>query len=112
MLENSHLIEGKNAKEVNTLLEEYQDITTKLNDLDTTKKEVLKKLFELTQIGVNETSKYTFKVSEQAGRQSLSLKTLQDKEPTIYAEIQAKGLITQGEGFKKVSSIKLKGDRA
>ena len=112
VLENSNFINGKQAKEVDTLIKEYQDITARLNDLDTSKKEVLKKLFELSELGVNETLNYTYKVLEQAGRQSLSLKTLQDKEPTIYAEIQEKGLITQGEPFKKVSSIKLKGARS
>ena len=112
MLENSNLIEGKNAKRVNELLKEYQDITTKLTDLETTKQNVLKELFKLAPVGVNETNLFTFKVIEQAGRQSLSLKSLQESAPDIFGKVSALGLISVGENFKTVRSIKLKGDRA
>lgn len=111
MLENSNLLEGQTAKRVNTLIKEYQDITTKLTDLEESKKKVLKELFELAPIGVNETNLFTFKVIEQAGRQSLSLKSLQESAPDIFGKVSALGLISVGENFKTVRSIKLKGDR-
>ena len=72
MLENSNLIEGQTAKRVNVLLKEYQDVTTKLTDLETTKGKVLEELFALVDIGVNETDKFTFKVLNKA--RSLTLK--------------------------------------
>lgn len=111
MLENSNLLDGKTAKRVNELIKEYQDITTKLTDLETSKKNVLTELFELAPIGVNETDKFTFKILEQAGRQSLSLKSLQESAPDLFGKVSALGLISIGENFKTVRSIKLKGDR-
>lgn len=112
VLENSKAIEGEKAKEVNKLLEEYQDITTRLSDLDASKKKVLARLYELSIIGVNETTKYSYKVLEQAGRQSISVKALKETEPEIFNTLESKGLVTQGESFKKISSIKLKGSRS
>ena len=111
MLENSNLLEGKTAKRVNELLKEYQDVTTKLTDLETTKKSILKELFELAPLGVNETNMFTFKVIEQAGKQSLSIKSLQESAPDLFGKVSALGLISIGENFKTVRSIKLKGDR-
>lgn len=111
MLENSNLLEGKTAKRVNELIKDYQDITTKLTDLEESKKKVLKELFELAPIGVNETNLFTFKVIEQAGRQSLSIKNLQETAPDLFGKVSALGLISVGEDFKTVRSIKLKGDR-
>ena len=111
MLENSNLIEGKQAKELNKLLTDYQAVTAQLDDLDATKKNILKRIFELAPIGVNETNLFTFKVIEQAGRQSLSLKSLQESAPDIFGKVSALGLISVGENFKTVRSIKLKGDR-
>ena len=111
MLENSNLLEGKTAKRVNELIKDYQDITAKLTDLEESKKKVLKELFELAPLGVNETNLFTFKIIEQAGRQSLSLKNLQESAPDLFGKVSALGLISIGENFKTVRSIKLKGDR-
>lgn len=111
MLENSNLLEGKTAKRVNELIKDYQSITAKLTDLEESKKKVLKELFELAPIGVNETNLFTFKVIEQAGRQSLSIKNLQETAPDLFGKVSALGLISIGENFKTVRSIKLKGDR-
>jgi hypothetical protein len=111
MLENSNLIEGKQAKELNKLLTDYQAVVAQLDDLDTTKKNILKRIFELAPVGVNETNLFTFKVIEQAGRQSLSLKNLQESAPDLFGKVSALGLISVGEGYKVVRSIKLKGDR-
>lgn len=111
MLENSNLIEGQNAKRVNKLLEEYQDITAKLTDLDTSKKAVLSELFDLTQVGVNETGKFTFKICEQAGNKTISVKNLQETAPDLFGKVSALGLVNVGKSFKTVRSIKLKGER-
>ena len=111
MLENSNLLEGKTAKRVNELIKDYQSLTSKLSDLEESKKKVLKELFELAPIGVNETNLFTFKVIEQAGKQSLSLKSLQESAPDLFGKVSALGLISIGENFKTVRSIKLKGDR-
>ena len=111
MLENSNLIEGQNARRVNKLLEEYQDITAKLSDLDTSKKAVLSELFDLTQVGVNETGKFTFKICEQAGNKTISVKSLEETAPDLFGKVSALGLINIGKSFKTVRSIKLKGER-
>lgn len=112
MLENSNLIGGKEAKRVNELLKEYQDVTTKLTDLETTKKNVLTELFTLVETGVNETDKFTFNICEQKGKQSLSLKTLRETAPDLFGKVSALGLINVGADFKTVRSIKLKGVRS
>ena len=111
MLENSNLIEGKDAKELDKLLQEYNDITTQLSDLETSKKNVLARIFELAPVGLNETSKYTFKVIEQAGRQSISIKNLSEQAPDLFGKISGLGFVNVGEDFKTLRSIKLKGER-
>ena len=111
MLENSNLIDGTQAKELNRLLAEYQDITAKLADLDTTKKEVLKRIFELSQIGINETNKFVFNVVDNKGRESISLKSLREDYPELFRKVSGVGLISIGENYKTVRGIKLKGDR-
>ena len=111
MLENSNLIEGQKAKEVNKLVADYQDITAKLSDLEKTKKETLAKLFELTEVGTNETNKFVFNVVNNSGRQTISIKTLTDKDPELFEFINKQGYVNIGECFKTIRGIKLKGDR-
>ena len=111
MLENSNLIDGTQAKELNKLLTEYQGIIVKLADLDTTKKEVLKRIFELSQIGINETNKFVFNVVNNTGRESISLKSLREDYPDLFKKVSGAGLISIGENYKTVRGIKLKGDR-
>lgn len=111
MLENSNLIDGTQAKELNKLLTEYQGITAKLTDLDTTKKEVLKRIFELSQIGINETNKFVFNVVNNTGRESISLKSLREDYPDLFKKVSGAGLISIGENYKTIRGIKLKGDR-
>ena len=112
MLENSNLVEGKNAKELDRLIQEYQDITVKLADLDKSKKQVLEKIFELAQVGTNETGKFVFNVCENAGRESLSLKSLKEQAPELFKRISGMGLVSIGNSYLTVRGIKLKGDRA
>ena len=109
MLENSNLLEGKTAKRVNELLKDYQDITTKLADLDESKKKVLKELLELAPLGVNETNTYTFKVSSVSGRESVSLSKLKEQNENLYESLIP--YMSFGKDYLVVRSIKLKGDR-
>ena len=111
MLEHSNLIEGNNAKEVNKLLAEYQDITAKLADLDKSKKEVLTKLFELAELGTNETNKFIFNVVNNSGRKSISVKNLSEQAPDLFGKISGLGLVSIGEDYLTVRGIKLKGER-
>lgn len=111
MLEHSNLIEGQKAREVNKLIAEYEDITAKLADLDKSKKEVLTKLFELAEVGTNETNKFIFNVVNNSGRATISVKNLSEQAPDLFGKVSALGLISVGENFKTVRSIKLKGDR-
>lgn len=112
MLENSNLIDGANGKEVTRLIKEYQDITAKLADLDESKKQVLAKLFELTEVGKNETSKYVFNIILNKGRETIGVKNLKENAPSIYTLIQEQELISVGEPYKTIRGIKEKGTRA
>lgn len=111
MLENSNLIEGQEAKELDKLLTDYQAVVAQLNDLDTTKKNILKRIFELATVGVNETGKFVFNVSEVAGRKSISVKSLQEQAPELFSKVSGLGLVSIGENYLTVRGIKLKGDR-
>jgi hypothetical protein len=112
MLENSNLLEGSVAKRVNELIAEYQDITAKAKDLETSKKNVLAELFELAEVGINETGKFVFNVVENKGRVSIAPKKLQEQAPELYGQISGMGLLSIGEDYLTVRGIKLKGDRA
>ena len=111
MLENSNLIEGQDAKEVNELLKEYEDIKAKANDLETSKKRVLARLFELSKIGVNETNKYTFKKNDNKGRVNISVKKFQEQAPDLFGQVSNLGLVSVGDNYFTITSVKLKGDR-
>ena len=111
MLDNSNLIDGQQAKELNKLLTDYQSVVSKLNDLDATKKDILKRIFELSQIGINETNKFVFNVVDNKGRESISLKSLREDYPELFRKVSGVGLISIGENYKTVRGIKLKGDR-
>lgn len=112
MLENSNLLDGKVAREVEKLIAEYEDITAKVKDLETSKKAVLDRLFEITEKGVNETSKIVFNIVENKGRVSIAPKKLQEQAPEIYGMISGMGLVSIGEDYLTVRGIKHKGDRA
>jgi hypothetical protein len=111
MLENSNLLDGATAKRVNELVINYQDISAKLKDLETSKKLILEELFTLTEIGVNETGKFVFNIVENKGRVSIGAKKLQEQAPEIFGEISNLGLVSVGENYLTVRGIKLKGDR-
>ena len=111
MLENGNFIGGFKGKQVSRLLAEYEDITAKINDLEETKKQVLAKIFELSEIGINETMKYVFKVIDNKGRVSISAKKLQEQNSQLFETVKDMGLVTQGENYLTVRGIKLKGDR-
>ena len=112
MLENSNLLSGKVAKEVENLIAEYEDITAKAKDLETSKKAVLEKLFALTEKGINETSNIVFNIVENKGRVSIAPKKLQEQAPELYGQISGMGLVSIGEDYLTVRGIKHKGTRA
>ena len=112
MLENSNLIEGKQAKELDKLLTDYQAVVAQLNDLDTTKKNILKRIFELAEVGTNETSKFVYSKGLVNGRQSISVKSLQEQAPDLYGKISGLGLISVGQDYYVIRGIKLKGERS
>ena len=112
MLENSNLLSGSTAKEVDKLIAEYEDITAKAKDLETSKKAVLQRLFEITTTGVNETSNVVFNICENKGRVSIAPKKLQEQAPEIFGQISDMGLISVGEDYKTVRGIKHKGNRS
>lgn len=112
MLENSNLLDGKVAKRVNELVQEYQDISIKAKDLEISKKNVLKELFELTETGINETGKYVFNIVENKGRMSISVNKLQENAPDLFGKISGMGLVTVGDNYLTVRGIKEKGDRS
>lgn len=112
MLENSNLIEGQNAKRVNELLKEYEDIKARANDLETTKEKVLTELFELAEVGLNETDKFVFKKNDNKGRMNVSVKKLQEQAPMLFGEISNMGLVTVGNNYYTITGIKLKGSRS
>jgi hypothetical protein len=111
MLENSNLLTGTVAKEVDKLIAEYEDITAKAKDLETSKKAILKRLFELTQTGVNETNKVVFNIVNNKGRISIAPSKLQEQAPELYGVISGMGLVTIGEDYLTVRGIKHKGSR-
>ena len=112
MLENSNLLEGKTAKRVNELLKDYQDITTKLSDLETSKKSVLEELFNLTVIGINETNMFTFNIVNNKGKRSIPVAEFEKQAPELFRKISGLGLVNIGNEFKTVRGIKLKGERS
>ena len=112
MLENSNMLSGSTAKEVEKLIEDYEDITLKIKDLETSKKKVLERLFEITETGINETSNVVFNVCENAGRISIAPKKLQEQAPEIFGVISGMGLVSIGENYLTIRGIKHKGDRA
>ena len=112
MLENSNLLEGSTAKRVNELIAEYEDIRTRANDLETSKKKVLAELFELAPVGVNETSKYSFNIVNNSGAVKISTKGVREKAPELYGQLVEMGFVSVGEDYLTVRGIKLKGKRS
>ena len=112
MLENSNLLSGKIAKEVDGLIKEYEDLTAKIKDLELSKKAVLDRLFEITEKGINETNNIVFNIVENKGRVSIAPKKLQEQAPELYGEISGLGLISIGENYLTVRGIKHKGVRS
>ena len=112
MLENSNLIDGKDGKRVNELIKDYQDITTKLSDLETSKKKVLEELFGLTEVGINETNTFTFNIVNNNGKRSIPVAELEKQEPCLFRKLSGLGFVNVGKEFKTVRGIKLKGERS
>ena len=111
MLENSYLHESLEAKEIDTLLKEYQDITAKLTDLDESKKKVLERLIALSETGVNETSKFVYNKGYVNGKTSIKVTDTKKLAPELFDRLEKLGLVSTGNGYFVIRNIKLKGDR-
>lgn len=108
MLENSNLFSGSKAKELETLVKQYEDVSIQLKDLEITKKEVLSRIFEIASVGINETPNMVFNVCENKGRVSIAPKKLLEVAPNIYAKIESLNLISTGEDYLTLRGIKHK----
>lgn len=108
MLENSNVLTGKVAKEVDKLITDYETLSAKIKDLETSKKETLERIFELTETGINETSKVIFNIVVNKGRISIAPKKLQEQAPEVYGMISGMGLVSIGEDYTTVRGIKHK----
>ena len=106
MLENSNVLTGKVAKEVDQLIVKYETLSAQIKDLEARKKEVLERIFELTETGKNETSKVIFNVVVNKGRVSIAPKKLQEQAPEIYSMISGMGLVSVGEDYNTIRGIK------
>lgn len=110
MLDNSTRHEGETATKLNKLIRQYEDINIQLNDLETTKKEVLAEIFAIAQLGINETNCYVFNVCNNSGRVSIAPKKLFETAPDIYSQIEKLNLITTGKDYLTVRGIKKRTD--
>lgn len=104
MLENSTLINGAQAKELDKLFAEYNDLAIKIKDLTTTRDSIVKRIKELcSESGVYETLDYVLTMAEVAGRVSVDSKVLKEKYPNIFEECSK-----VSNGYLQISSIKQK----
>ena len=106
--ENSTRLDGQKAKEVEKLIKEYQDIKIQLQDLEALKKEVTARIFEIANIGINETNNLVFKVNENEGRETIPCSKVKENEPSIYNMLKEKNLVNKGESYKTITGIKVK----
>lgn len=105
---NSVRLDGQKAKDTDKLLKEYQDLIIQYKDIEARKKEVLAEIIKLSKVGVNETNKFVFKISEIAGKETISVNKLKENEPSIYTVLRQKNLVSMGDNYLKITSIKPK----
>lgn len=111
MMNLSNYVDGKDGKELSRLISEYEDISLKIKDLETEKKEVLAKIYNLSVIGTNETDKVVFNLFQMEGRESVSLAEIKKHDGYLYEKLDDGGYINYGEPYKVIRSIKHKGKR-
>ena len=111
MLNESNYVDGKDGKELTRLIAEYEDISLKIKDLETEKRQILSKIYGLSVIGTNETDKVVFNLFQMEGRASVSLAEVKKHDSLLYEELDDGGYINYGEPYKVIRSIKHKGKR-
>ena len=112
MLKNSNYVDGKDGKELTRLIAEYEDITLKMKDLETEKKQIAEKIYAIATVGINETEKVVFSLIQMEGRETISLTDLKKHHEFIYEELDDLNYITCGNPYKVIRNIKHKGSRA
>ena len=106
MLDNSILIDGKDAKELNKACQQYNEVNEQIKDLDKSKKqanEVIKGF--CTEKGTFETTEYIIKMQAVEGNVTISAKEVEQKAPDLFKQLIALDLVKVGKGYLKLGSI-------
>ena len=105
ILENSNMIDGNEAKELNKALEEYQKLDAQIKDLkksfDALKEFILKE----SANGTNQTLKFAWDIIEKAGYEKpVGLKDMDEKTIALLRE---KDYIVKTKGSRSINKIRL-----
>ena len=106
MLNNSILIDGKDAKELNKACKEYNEVSEAIKDLDKSKKqanEIIKGY--CTDQGTFETTEYIIKMQAFEGNVTISAKEVQKKAPDLFVRLVELDLVKIGKGYLKLGSV-------
>ena len=105
ILENSNMIDGNEAKELNKALEEYQKLDAQIKDLkksfDSLKEFILKE----SANGTNQTLKFAWDIIEKAGSEKVVSLSKIDSE--TVEELRAKGYVMETKGSRSINKIRL-----
>lgn len=106
MLDNSILVDGKDAKELNKACQKYNEVSEQIKDLDKSKKqanEVIKGY--CTEKGTFETTEYIIKMQAVEGNVTISAKEVEQKAPDLFKQLVELDLVKVGKGYLKLGSI-------
>ena len=113
MLENSKLIDGQQAKELDRMCEQYNDASVIITDNTKLKTEAgnfIKSVCSELDT-VYETGNYVVTMGHTGSRESVDLKVVREVAPEIYDLLKAKNLIKVTDNALKLGSVKSKGKR-
>ena len=109
MLENSKLVDGQDAKELNRACKEYNKVTSEIKDLETTKKKNAEVIKKYCNIGaVHETTEYIVTMAHVEGRVTISASEVEKKAPELFRQLLALDLVKVGDSYLQIKSIKHK----
>ena len=106
MLNNSILIDGKDAKELNKACQQYNEVNEQIKDLDKSKKqanEVIKGY--CPEKGTFETTEYIIKMQAVEGNVTISAKEVESKAPDLFKQLVELDLVKIGKGYLKLGSV-------
>ena len=106
MLNNSILIDGKDAKALNAACKEYNEVNEQIKDLDKSKKqanEVIKGY--CPEKGTFETTEYIIKMQAIEGAVTISAKEVEQKAPDLFKQLVELDLVKIGKGYLKLGSV-------